>query len=163
MAALSAFRLSCGEPLLSKPATTKRTPAGLAPPPREALATRLRDVPGNRPVVQRLALDSGEALVMPLPSQLDCLLVAEHAAPVVCAKGLSVNPQVAFADCPPLDVICVPGGSGVGPLMEDEPTLDFIRQHAEGARGDGGGQAGTVFTGDIDQDDFAQGALSETV
>jgi hypothetical protein len=29
--------------------------------------------------------------------------------------------------------------------------------------GDGGSQAGTVFTGDIDQDDFAQGALSETV
>lgn len=51
--------------------------AGLAPQPREALATRLRDLPGNRPVVQRLALDSGEVLVMPLPSQADCLLVAE--------------------------------------------------------------------------------------
>ncbi|MBV6287658.1 PucR family transcriptional regulator [Pseudomonas aegrilactucae] len=51
--------------------------AGLAAHQRDALAARQCELSGNRPVMQRLALDSGEVLVMPLPSQADCLLVAE--------------------------------------------------------------------------------------
>jgi cyclohexyl-isocyanide hydratase len=39
-----------------------------------------------------------------------------------------------YADCPPLDVICVPGGSGVGALMEDPQTLDFLKAQAQTAR-----------------------------
>jgi cyclohexyl-isocyanide hydratase len=31
-------------------------------------------------------------------------------------------------------VICIPGGSGVGPLMEDEQTLAFIKAQAANAR-----------------------------
>ena len=30
-----------------------------------------------------------------------CLIVAQSARPVTCAKGLSINPHVSFADCPP--------------------------------------------------------------
>jgi cyclohexyl-isocyanide hydratase len=39
---------------------------------------------------------------------------------------------VTFADCPPLDLLCVPGGFGVDQAMEDEATLAFVRR--EGAR-----------------------------
>ena len=34
-----------------------------------------------------------------------CLIVAETLEPVTCAKGLSVNPHVSFADCPQLDYL----------------------------------------------------------
>lgn len=40
------------------------------------------------------------------------LLVDQTRAAVQCAKGMSVNPQMDLADCPPLDVLPVPCGQG---------------------------------------------------
>lgn len=54
--------------------------------------------------------------------------------PVRADTGLTMMPDTAFADCPPLDVICVPGGPGVAALMEDEEVLAFLRAQAAGAR-----------------------------
>lgn len=53
---------------------------------------------------------------------------------VTCDRGLGLRPTTSFADCSPLDVICVPGGPGQIDLMEDEETLAFLRQQAETAR-----------------------------
>lgn len=64
----------------------------------------------------------------------DCVLVAEQAAPVLCAKGLSVNPQVGFADCPPLDVLLVPGGQGTRTEVNNRVLLDFVARQAQGCR-----------------------------
>ena len=64
----------------------------------------------------------------------DCVLVAEQAAPVLCAKGLSVNPQVGFADCPPLDVLLVPGGQGTRTEVHNRVLLDFVARQAQGCR-----------------------------
>ncbi|PYY68817.1 dimethylglycine dehydrogenase, partial [Pseudomonas jessenii] len=50
------------------------------------------------------------------------------------STGLLLKPTITFDDCPALDVICVPGGGGVGPLMEDEQTLDFLKTQAANAR-----------------------------
>lgn len=50
------------------------------------------------------------------------------------STGLVLSPTTRFDDCPPLDVICVPGGAGVGALMEDPETLGFIQQQAAQAR-----------------------------
>ncbi|MGG5821667.1 DJ-1/PfpI family protein [Falsiroseomonas sp. HW251] len=61
-------------------------------------------------------------------------LVWKDTAPVRADSGLMLTPDTAFADCPPLDLICVPGGPGVGALMEDDETLAFLRRQAEGAR-----------------------------
>ena len=47
---------------------------------------------------------------------------------------LTVTPTVTFADCPPLDVICVPGGYGTDDLLNDEEVLVFLRSRAESAR-----------------------------
>lgn len=47
---------------------------------------------------------------------------------------LAVMPTVTFADCPQLDVICVPGGYGTDELMVDDDVLDFLRKQAAGAR-----------------------------
>ena len=43
-------------------------------------------------------------------------------------------PTVTFADCPQLDVICVPGGAGADDLVNDEETLDFLRAQARSAK-----------------------------
>src|SRR5262245_41981768 len=54
--------------------------------------------------------------------------------PVPTDAGFSVVPTTTFADCPQLDVICVPGGFGQAELMTDAETLDFLRRQAAGAR-----------------------------
>ena len=61
-------------------------------------------------------------------------LVAKTMAPVSSDTPLSLPPTITFADCPQLDVICVPGGLGTDALLNDEETLTFLRQQAEGAR-----------------------------
>lgn len=55
-----------------------------------------------------------------------CLLVAEKQDPVLCAKGLSVNPSIDFAHCPPLDVLVVPGGQGTRREVHNRLLVDFI-------------------------------------
>ena len=47
---------------------------------------------------------------------------------------LTLTPTMTFADCPQLDVICVPGGRGTDDLLNDEEVLDFLRRQAEGAK-----------------------------
>jgi cyclohexyl-isocyanide hydratase len=54
--------------------------------------------------------------------------------PVQTDAGFSIVPTTSFADCPQLDVICVPGGGGQVELMTDPETLDFLRKQAAGAR-----------------------------
>ena len=61
-------------------------------------------------------------------------LVWKTCEPVRADSGLSILPDTSFADCPPLDLLCVPGGPGVAALMEDEAVLGFLRRQAEGAR-----------------------------
>ena len=47
---------------------------------------------------------------------------------------LTITPTVSFADCPQLDVICVPGGLGTDDMVNDEEMLAFLRQQAVGAK-----------------------------
>jgi cyclohexyl-isocyanide hydratase len=54
--------------------------------------------------------------------------------PVPTDAGFSIVPTTSFADCPQLDVICVPGGGGQVALMTDLETLDFLRRQAATAR-----------------------------
>lgn len=62
------------------------------------------------------------------------LLAAETPEPVRTESGVSLTPHVTWADCPAADVLCVPGGPGVEPLMEHDACLAFLRRQAEGAR-----------------------------
>lgn len=61
-------------------------------------------------------------------------LVARERAPVPTATGLTLTPTATFADCPPLDVLCVPGGVGVNAVLGDAVALDFVRRQAATAR-----------------------------
>lgn len=61
-------------------------------------------------------------------------LIWKRIEPVPSDTPLRLMPTVTYADCPPLDVICVPGGGGVDDLVGDDESLDFIRRQAAGAR-----------------------------
>src|SRR3981081_3865775 len=45
-----------------------------------------------------------------------------------------LTPTVTLADCPQLDVICVPGGVGTDDTVNDDEMLDFLRRQAKGAK-----------------------------
>ncbi len=47
---------------------------------------------------------------------------------------LTIMPTITMAECPQLDVICVPGGFGTDDLMVDDEVLAFLRKQAEGAK-----------------------------
>jgi cyclohexyl-isocyanide hydratase len=53
--------------------------------------------------------------------------------PIRTHGGLTLIPDTTLADCPKLDVICVPGGAGVLDLMDDPDVLSFLRTQAEDA------------------------------
>jgi cyclohexyl-isocyanide hydratase len=59
-------------------------------------------------------------------------IVAKTREPVPSDGPLTIPPTTTFADCPPLDLLCVPGGFGIDQAMEDDETIAFVRR--EGAR-----------------------------
>ena len=54
--------------------------------------------------------------------------VAEHSKPILARNKLSVNPQYAIANCPPSDILLVPGGFGTRREMHNLVLIDWIRQ-----------------------------------
>jgi cyclohexyl-isocyanide hydratase len=85
------------------------------------------------PRVQQLDLTGPHDVFASIPGA-SVHLVGKTLNPVNASSGLLLSPTVAFADCPALDVLCVPGGVGVNDLMEDDTTLDFIKRQAATAR-----------------------------
>lgn len=53
--------------------------------------------------------------------------------PVMSDCGLALVPTQTLESCPPLDMICVPGGAPVAPVMRDEAVLAWLRKQAETA------------------------------
>lgn len=85
------------------------------------------------PGVQQLDLTGPyEVFASAQNTQVD--LVWKNKAPVRASTGLWLTPDVAFDDAPEFDLICVPGGGGVNPLLTDEEVLDFMRTQAKTAR-----------------------------
>ncbi|MEX1253596.1 MAG: DJ-1/PfpI family protein [Dehalococcoidia bacterium] len=54
--------------------------------------------------------------------------VAQTSEPVHAAKGLTVVPDHTFDDCPPLEVVLVPGGFGTRQEMSNPAMLDFVQR-----------------------------------
>lgn len=63
----------------------------------------------------------------------DVQLIAAGDAPVRCAKGLRVLPDLTLSACDRLDILLVPGGIGTRPLAEDAALLAWIGKIAAGA------------------------------
>ncbi|MEI8255055.1 MAG: DJ-1/PfpI family protein [Deltaproteobacteria bacterium] len=65
---------------------------------------------------------------------VETLLVAPTDEPVVTEFGLTLVPSCSLEAAPPLDVLCVPGGPGIGALIDDDRVLDLLARHGANAR-----------------------------
>jgi len=63
-----------------------------------------------------------------------CLMVAENPEPVICSKGMSINPHTTFADCPPLDFLLIPGGEGTHTEVDNQSLIQFVAMQAENCK-----------------------------
>jgi len=61
-------------------------------------------------------------------------LIWKRIEPVASDSVMMLTPTTTFADCPQLDVICVPGGVGTDDMINDEEMLAFLRKQADGAK-----------------------------
>jgi cyclohexyl-isocyanide hydratase len=62
-------------------------------------------------------------------------IIAKSMSPVLSDCGLGLVPTHTFANCPPLDLICIPGGSdGVAGILNNRETIAFVRQQAGSAK-----------------------------
>jgi len=55
-----------------------------------------------------------------------------EAVPTDC--GFAILPAATFAEVGQADLLCVPGGFGLGDALRDDATVGFIREQAAGAR-----------------------------
>ncbi|QJI29783.1 DJ-1/PfpI family protein [Pseudomonas sp. ADAK18] len=85
------------------------------------------------PGIQQLDLTGPYDVLASLPD-VKAHLIWKDLLPVTSSTGLVFTPTMTFDECPKLDVICVPGGAGVGALMEDPQTLDFLNTQSHTAR-----------------------------
>ena len=63
-----------------------------------------------------------------------CLLVAATRDPVVCAKGMALNPHTTFDECPRLDHLLVPGGQGTRQQVDNARLIRFVAAQAAGCQ-----------------------------
>jgi transcriptional regulator GlxA family with amidase domain len=60
------------------------------------------------------------------PSPFEIRLIAQTDQPVVTTGGMRVLPEVTFEQCPPLDILVVPGGWGTRAEMRNAAMLAFV-------------------------------------
>lgn len=64
------------------------------------------------------------------PSPFQVLLVAERPEPVTAQGGLRVVPDHDFGNCPPLDILVVPGGWGTRREIDNQRLSDWLAARA---------------------------------
>ena len=74
----------------------------------------------------RVAPDSRERL-------LDVFTVAESLTPVTCNNPLTVMPAYTLADCPPADILVLPGGQGTRSAINRPELIAWIAARASTA------------------------------
>jgi transcriptional regulator GlxA family with amidase domain len=61
-------------------------------------------------------------------SPFEVKLIAEKSQPIMASGGLRVLPDFDFDNCPPLDILVVPGGWGTRKEIENKHLIDWIRK-----------------------------------
>src|SRR5437764_1198701 len=95
--------------------------------------TRLRSGLLVFPNLTQLDLTGPYEVLARLPGA-ETVLLWKNLDPVRSEHGLTILPMATLASCGPLDLILVPGGAGINPLLEDAEVLDFLRRAAAEAR-----------------------------
>lgn len=84
-------------------------------------------------VIQLDVMGAYQVLAFPPDTQLH--LIWKTLDPIISNEGLTLFPTITLSDCPPLDVICVPGGGmGQVDMMKDAETLNFLKQRSTTAQ-----------------------------
>src|SRR2546425_863125 len=65
------------------------------------------------------------------PSPFEVVLVAEKAGPVLTTGGMKVIPDHTLDDCPPLDILVVPGGWGTRAQRTNPRLVGWIGERAK--------------------------------
>jgi transcriptional regulator GlxA family with amidase domain len=92
------------------------------------------DFAGPFEVFSRTRLEPGlESRRSEESAPFNVFTVSRTEATVNAVGGLRVVPRHGFAGMPEIDILVVPGGFGVRPLLEDPPMLDWIREVASEA------------------------------
>jgi cyclohexyl-isocyanide hydratase len=65
---------------------------------------------------------------------MEVYLISSSLDPVRSDSGLAIVPNICFSETPPLDILFVPGGPGIGNAMEDEAFLLFLREQGRRAK-----------------------------
>ena len=77
----------------------------------------------------------GAYQVLAFPPNTQVHLLWKTLSPIVSNEGLTLLPTLTFAECPQLDVICVPGG-GMGQIdvMKDIQILNFLKAQSQASQ-----------------------------
>lgn len=59
-------------------------------------------------------------------SPFEVCLIAQTEDPVVASGGLRILPDYTLENCPPLDILLVPGGWGTRRELHNQPLIDWI-------------------------------------
>nr|WP_315459089.1 DJ-1/PfpI family protein [uncultured Sphingorhabdus sp.] len=64
----------------------------------------------------------------------DIHVVSKDGLAVTTDSGFAIMPRSGFADCPPADILCVPGGHGVRDAIADRAIVDFVERQGSDAQ-----------------------------
>jgi cyclohexyl-isocyanide hydratase len=117
----------------SSPAMTGTLPSNVAKPRRLIMSEPLQIGLVLFPKVTQLDFTAPLQVFSSVPGA-KVHLIWKRIEPVPSDSVLALTPTITFADCPQLDVICVPGGSGTDDMIGDEEMLAFLRKQAIGAK-----------------------------
>lgn len=98
------------------------------------------------PNLTQLDLTGPYEILARLPGS-EIVLIWKSLDPVRSEHGLTILPNATFDSCGPLDLVLVPGGAGINPLLEDAATLAFVRRAAASVRYVVGVCAGSLVLG----------------
>lgn len=68
------------------------------------------------------------------PESLSVQLIAESTSPLTAFNGLRFFPDTTLQECPPLDLLVIPGGKGRLTAMKNRRLINFIQSQASSAR-----------------------------
>jgi cyclohexyl-isocyanide hydratase len=85
------------------------------------------------PQITQLDLTGPFELLHRLPDSVTHLVWKDR-APIQAASGLRMLPTTTLEECPPLDILLVPGGPGTAEIMGDAAVIDWVTTQGRGAR-----------------------------
>jgi cyclohexyl-isocyanide hydratase len=85
------------------------------------------------PSLTQLDLTAPQEVFARMPDT-NVVLMAKQSGSIRSEGGLRIVPDCSLADAPSLDLLFVPGGSGISGVIRDDESLEFLRQRAQTAR-----------------------------